>query len=396
MRHQLKLISVCLLLFTCLLIHTAAKPDVTYLSLKHPLSYSPDGQTAVMITEDKYVNGSLFGLTLLVVDPRNGTQSFGMHALTLDYKEFVAIPGSTHFAYLQYDPVYALSIGLFMPEAKEINTVIYYNSYGQTIAQLQTSKDRKHLCIFHDSTPHPFTSESKKMQHKIRKRLQILDGWTIMEMGGRRIRPDPKGEIQRLLTKAEKEAFTEWAPIEKPKVIPQIFTQPMPTITQDTKVQWSPDPNSSPTYIYVLDDTGIWCVSLSKPLPESVPMWTKLVNAERIHRFEISPTGTQLVYEVKQDLAKRTDQEQKADPLGLENDIWLVDITPFFVKKPKQNPLEWELDVTAELSPTKIAKGWGATFNPNGKSMIYSNTQETNIMSLETKEHYWVCWTAKQ
>ena len=58
-------------------------------------------------------------------------------------------------------------------------------------------------------------------------------------------------------------------------------------------------------------------------------------------------------------LSRRSKEEQKADPLGLENDIFLVDIRPFFIEKPKQKPQEWEQDVTAVLSPTKIAKGWG-------------------------------------
>lgn len=393
MRHQIKLIAVCLLLFACLLIPIAAKPDVTYFSLKHPVSYSPDCLASVMIVEDRYVSGSLYCLTLLVVDPRDGTQNFGMYVLTPNYKEVVAIPGSTHFAYLQYDPLNAHSIHVFMPETGDQIDGITYGSSGRTITQLQASKDGKYLCFFLPHIPHPYASASTKKEYQIRRHLQNLDenGWNIKIADGSHLSPEDQIKLI-LLSKAEKDAFTEWAPIEKPSVIPQIFTQPMPTITLDTKVQWSPDSN----YLYVSDDTGIWCVSLRTPLPKYVPMWTKLVKAERIHRFQLSPTGTHLVYEVRPDLTKRTDEEQKADPFGLENEIWLVDLAPFFAKKPKPDPLEWESDVTEDLSPTKIAKGWGATFNPNGKSTIYSNTEETNIISLETLKHHLVDWSAKQ
>lgn len=396
MQHQIKLISVCLLLFACSVIPGVAKPDVTYLSLKRPLSYSQNGRYAVMIVEDKYMGGSLFGLTLLVVDPRNGTQSFGMHALTPVFKEFVKIPDSSQIAYLQYDPVYAHSVNFFMPNTGDQQIGVHYASSGKTIRQLQFSKDGKYLCIFYDSTPHPFASRLTKMQYQIRKRIQKIDGWYIQQVSRNGNKKDPKARMNRLFNNEEKEVFTEWVSIEKPKELPQIFTQPMPTITQHTKVHWSPDPNSSPTYLFVSDDSGIWCIPLHQPLPEFIPMWTKLINAERIHRFELSPTGTQLVYEVRPELKKRSDEEHEADPLGLENNIWLVDLTSFLSEKPKQNPLDWELDVTAKIIPSKIAKGWGATFNPNGKSLIYANTDECNIISLETMEHFWVDWTARQ
>lgn len=384
-------ISVFFLLLMYLLIPVLAEIDVAYYSLKHPISYAPNGRVAVMIVEDRYVGGSLFGLTLLALDPRNGTQSIGMESLTPDYKEVVAIPGSTNFAYLQYDPVYSDSVNLFMPETGKQTTGFTYASFGKTLEQIQFSKDGKYFCYFSPNAPHPFSSASIKRKDKMRRMLQKVDGWVIMNLvDGRTIKPEGKEDITLHFTDAEKEAFTEWAPIEKPSKIPKIFTQPMPTISLDTKVQWSPDPSTKVPYIYVSDDTGIWCVPTGTALPVFLPMWTKLVNAERIHRFQVSPTQTHLVYEVRPDLSKRTKEEQNADPLGLENDIYLVDIRHFFVEKPKKKLMEWELDVTAELSPTKIAKGWGATFNPNGKSMIYSNTKATNIISLETMKHYWV------
>ena len=60
------------------------------------------------------------------------------------------------------------------------------------------------------------------------------------------------------------------------------------------------------------------------------------------------------------------------------------------------SPMEWELDVTAELSAIGIAKGWGAIFNSNGRFMIYSNTKETNIIDLKTMKHHWVDWSGKR
>ncbi len=419
MTHQLKPISVCILLFICLFIPVSAEIDVAHFSLKHPISYSPDGKSLVMIVEDRYVGGSLFGLTLLdvhgMVSTKDGSVglSSDMYALTPDYKEVVAIPGSTHFAYVRYDPRNSYSVHLFMPETGDQRYGIATASASSTLEQLQFSKDGKYFCFYAPNAPHPFASAAEKRRYEIRRMLQEVDSWGINALDNSlAIKTDEyqvyRGTVFSLtregiertssLTEAEKDAFTEWAPIEKPNVIPQIFTQPMPKITLETVVQWAPpDPVSDAVpYIYVSDDTGIWCVSLREPLPVYVPMWTKLVNAERIHRFQVSPTGRHLVYEVKPDLANRIKAEQQADPLGLENDIWLVELAPFLDQKPKQDPMEWDLDVTAELSSIGIAKGWGAIFNSNGRFMIYSNTEETNIIDLKTMKHHWLGWSGKR
>lgn len=383
MQRFFKLIAFCLLIFACLLLPASAAKlkNFRYLGLKHPTAYSPKGTFLVMVVEDRYMNGSVFGLQLLVLDPRSRTQNFGIHALTPDYKEVVTIPDSNSIAFLQYDPVEGYGVHLFMPDTLEEKRGFAYET-GHSIEHLQFSQDGQYYCYFMPFIPHPFESKSTKMKAQVARVLQP-PGWVINKMeGGRGPIKTKQGSL--LFSKAEKEAFTEWAPIEKPKVIPQLFTQTMPTITRDTQVQWSPDSK----YIYVSDETGIWRVSLIVEFS----MWIKIVNAERIHRFQISPIGTQLVYEVRPDIEARGEDAEREDPLGLENDIWLVDIEPILVEKKQPNPLKWQQDVTAEIKSRKVAKGWGATFNPNGESIIYSNTEECNIISLETMKHHWVDW----
>ncbi|RKU09256.1 hypothetical protein C6501_15605 [Candidatus Poribacteria bacterium] len=108
MQRFFKLIAFCLLIFACLLLPASAAKlkNFRYLGLKHPNAYSPDGEFVVMVVEDRYMNGSVFGLQLLVLDPRSRTQNFGIHALTPDYKEVVTIPDSNSIAFLQYAPLY--------------------------------------------------------------------------------------------------------------------------------------------------------------------------------------------------------------------------------------------------------------------------------------------------
>ena len=219
-------------------------------------------------------------------------------------------------------------------------------------------------------------------------------GWMIYKKDGD-FTPNKDGGL--IFSKQEKEAFTEWAPIEKPKVIPKLFTQPMPKITLETQVQWSPDSK----YIYVLDDTGIWRV---KPIPTYFPMWTKVVNAKRVLRFRLSQTGNKLLYEITPDLKAQSDVEIRKDPHGLENEIWLVSLDPINVEKAFPTKAEaiaargpvWQLDVTTELSPRKIAKGWGASFNPYGKSVNYADLEGGKILNLETMKSGLVEWTARK
>ncbi len=382
MQRLFKLISVCLLISACLCLPASAVKlkNFRYLGLKHPTAYSPDGELVVMVVENKYMKGSVFGLQLLVLDPRSRTQNFGIHALTPEYKEVVTIPDSNNIAFLQYDPVEGYSVHLFMPDTLEQKRGLTFNT-GNSIEQLQFSQDGQYYCYFMPFTPHPLESKSTKMKAQVARVLQP-PGWVIKKMEVGTIKTKQK---TLLFSKDEKESLTAWAPIEKPKVIPQLFTQTMPTITLDTQVQWSPDSK----YIYVSDGTGIWRVSLIVEFP----MWIKIVNAERIHRFQLSPLGTQLVYEVRPDMeAPRKEDDERNDPLGLENDIWLVDIEPIRVEKKQPTPLKWQQDITAEVTSRKVAKGWGATFNPNGKSIIYVNTQECNIISLETMKHHFIDW----
>lgn len=44
----------------------------------------------------------------------------------------------------------------------------------------------------------------------------------------------------------------------------------------------------------------------------------------------------------------------------------------------------WPLDITNELAPHIIAKGWGATFNPSAKAINYANEDGHFLLDLET------------
>lgn len=120
-------------------------------------------------------------------------------------------------------------------------------------------------------------------------------------------------------------------------------------------------------------------------------MWTKIVNAPRISNLQISSTGKHLLYEVRPDLHKRSDEENLDDPFGLHNEIWLVDIENISepIRPTRADVIAakgdvWQLDLTKKLVPRIIAKCWGATFNPSAKAINYANEDGHCLLDLET------------
>ncbi|MCG9126371.1 hypothetical protein JT359_02105 [Candidatus Poribacteria bacterium] len=382
MQYLYRLTYICLILCTYILNPTSAElKDYRYLGLMHPSAYSPDGKFVVMLIENRYVGGSEFSLVLLALDPKSHTQNFGIHALTPDYKEVVSIPSTNNFAFLQYDPIEGYGIHLFMPDTLEQKRGFTYET-DYPISKLQFSQDGQYYSYLMSFKSHPFESKSTKMKDTA-SRLVQPPGWVIKKIGEGLPIKTKKNKI--IFSKTEKEEFAKWAPIEKPKIIPQLFTQPKPRITKDTQVEWAYDSKN----IYVLDDIGIWSVSLTPYFP----MWTKIVSKERIHRFQTSTKGSQILYEVMPDMKSRPDEENREDPHGLENSIWWVDLKLVLNENINQNPLRWELDVNSKITPRIIGKGWGAVFNPNGKTIIYANTDECKIINLETMGQHFVNWT---
>ena len=162
-----------------------------------------------------------------------------------------------------------------------------------------------------------------------------------------------KGKLHHIFS-AEEQAKIDWAPIEKPKEIPAFLTQRVPKIEKDTQMQWSPDSKS----LYLVDETGLWRCDIGNPF---VYQWTQIVKSPSIARFQISPIGTHVLYEVA-----LKGREERA--------IWILSIEPGTT-----TPLVVE--------PRRIAKGWEATFNPEGKTIFYSSLEAFTEIYLDGKEH---------
>ena len=374
MRHTITIMIYGVLLSLGLLIQSteAKRPGVQYLGLTHQPHFSPDGRHNVVIVEDRYPGGSLFSLMFWTMD-EEGFWHHNAYGLTPKYKEFVAVPDG-RIGFVRFDTVDRYVIQSYDPKEKKM--LRPWDGASIKMKHLQFSKDMRSYCVFMDQTAHPLASLKTQIQKKI-----APSGWHIYTKEEGMVRTET-GSI--FFKKGENEAFTEWAPIEKPKVIPQLFTQPMPKITLETQMRWAPDGN----YIYVLDKTGIWRVT---PYPTLCPMWTKIINAPRISNLQISSTGKHLLYEVRPDLLTRSDEENKDDPFGLHNEIWLVDIETIIkpIRPTREDAIAakgdvWQLDISKELKPRIIAKGWGATFNPSGKAINYANEEGHFLLDFET------------
>ena len=385
MRYLFRFVLGVLLFSTCLLVQLEAagqKKDFKshlrhfeYLGLIHTLSFSPNGRYQVLISENRYHGGSEFAL-MLVVTRNEGRNRFVEYCLTPRYLEVVAAPHG-NISYVHFNPSNDYAIALLRIDEMRVSHRMATSDVA--VEQLQFSKDGQHFCYFIPFKPHPFQSTMIKREENL-ARLFRPAGWMIYQTNG--TLEQKKDRI--IFSEKEKKAFTEWAPIEKPKVIPQLLTQPMPKITLEAQVRWAPDGN----YIYVWDETGIWRVA---PYPTLFPMWTKIVNAPRISNLQISSIGKHLLYEVRPDLLTRSDEKNKGDPFGLRNEIWLVDIET--VIEPTRPTIEetiaatgdvWKLDITKELQPRIIANGWGAAFNPSGRAVNYVNEKGFFLLDFET------------
>ena len=335
--------------------------------------------------EDKYLKGSEFSLQL-VASAADGEFQLNFYSLTPRYDEFVLLPNG-NIAFIAFNTTNHYTVQVYNPKKITIGSPLEYES--RKIAQLQFSKDMQGFCYYSDFAAHPLASTKQKLANMLQKQGWLIThklDFGLTESGG------------LVFSKKEKEAFTEWAPIVRPKELPQLFTQPMPTINLETQIQWSSDNK----YIYVLDETALWRLS-----PGSIyfPRWTQVVKSTNIVRFEISPNGKTLLYETRRDsktkatsdgflldLGFENDIYEIEDPYGLSRDIWLVDLTPINVDIPPYSQDElvlaggpiWLLDVTKQLNSRKIIRGWGATFNPIGKTIEVSTLGGHYVVNIKT------------
>ena len=376
MRHKLNSIfRFSIILVIGIILHANVGYGLTYISLSHQPLISPDGKYLVMIKENRYVRGSEFSLNLWTMI-LEGEHFANDYALTPRYDEVVASPDSKIIAFVEYNMTTFYGVHFYLPEKGEVNSAQAYSV--ERVDSFQFSKDQKYY-RFRNTLGHKFDTMKENLAAAI-----LGPAWTIYDINeGLPANYNKENKVH--WTKKEADKFTDWAPIKKPKVIPQFLTQPMPKITLETQdlMQWSPDSK----YLYLFDKTGLWRCDVRNYY---MPQWTKLVNVTDITRYELSPTGKHLVYEVLSDnpLEKTSGSP---DPDGLENIVWLLDLEKINVET-IESPLLlpggnlWELDATEKITPQKIASGWGAKFHPNGNILFYANLKGPYRLILDTME----------
>ncbi len=365
-----------------------ANEVVQYTGLVRKSHISPNGRLNALIVEDKYPNGSEYSLQL-VASAADGEFQLNSYSLTPRYDEFVLLPNGD-IAFIAFNTTSHYTVQVYDPKKIVMNTPLEYES--RKIEQLQFTKDMHSFCYYSDFAAHPLASSVQRLASRFRKK-----GWLITHKGDFGF--TKSGGL--VFSKKEKEAFTEWAPIVRPKKLPQIFTQPIPKINLETQIQWSSDNR----YIYVLDETALWRLS-----PGSVffPRWTQVIIKPNIARFEISHDGKTVLYETHRDTRTKATSEgflldlgfdndlyKIKDPYGLTRDIWLVDLTPINIDIPPHSQEElilaggpiWALDVSQKLDSRKIIRGWGATFNPIGETIEVSTLVGHRVVNIKTLEN---------
>ena len=334
MRYRLILIAIVII--------PNVAPSAERIGLTHHPLPSPDGEHLALISERRYhhdkQNFSLMhsecSLTLWTA---NRHDDFFIHySLTPRIHDVIRSPDGKVIAYLALDINLWYAICFYFPDRGEAFG-IEYCSTGSTIDKFQLSTDLEWIRYYirpridrdtpvYDAKPNRPPSKSIKQQLS-----DVINGqWTAMEVN--------TGEY--LFTKKEQDKI-EWAAIERPEEIPAFLTQPVPKIQKDTQMQWSPDSKN----LYLLDEKGIWRSDIGKPF---VYQWTLILEISSILRFELSPNGTHLLYEVALETPYELTLEQQE-----EREIWILN-------------LEYG-------SPNKLGKGWASTFSHDGNTLFYGN-----------------------
>ncbi len=391
MRYSFKIILCFVLLFVGFLSQVNAEnKSAQYKGLCRKFHISPDGRHNAIIVENRYPLGSEYSLHLITMNT-TGYNRLNAYSLTPRYNTFLKTPDG-NIAFVTFDTADQYKVHVYNPKKLEIGPALEYADYQ--ITRIQCSKDMHIYCIYQDFSAHPLSSNKQKQSAAVNRAFFKRDGgWIIINDGD--YAKTKSGDI--IFSEEEKENYTEWAPIEKPKKIPKVFTQPMPIINLETQISWSHDSN----HIYVLDKKGIWRLSLG---PIYFPTWTLLIKQENIIQFEPSPFGKMLLYKtipdpkdvnylITLDFIK---VNQLADPYALTFDIWLVSLLSLKdeIPNPTQEELisaggpVWLLDATPHLSPRKLTRALEANFNPIGKTIEISTLigqYGVEIKTLETE-----------
>ncbi len=389
MRYAFKFILCFTLIFVGFLLQVNAENKAAqYKGLCRKFHLSPDGRHNAIIVENKYPHGSEYSLHLITMNT-TGYEILNDYSLTPRYSSVIQTPDG-NIAFVTFDTVEQYKVHTYNPKKLEIGHALEYADHQ--VKQIQFSKDMRTCGIYQDFSAHPLSSKKQKQSVAVNRAFFKRDGgWIIITEGD--YAKTQIGDI--IFSDKEKENYTEWAPIEKPKKIPEVFTQPMPIINLETQISWSHDSN----HIYVLDKKGIWRLSLG---PIYFPIWTLLIKQENIIQFEPSPFGKMLLYKTIPD---PTDVDylitldfikvnQLADPYALTFDIWLVSLMSLKdeIPNPTQEELilaggpVWLLDATPHLSPRKLTRALEANFNPIGGTIEISTLIGQYGVEIKTLE----------
>ena len=296
--------------------------------LTHRPLPSPDGAHLVFISERRY-NGN-HEYTLSIRTARRGRHFSIGYSLTPRIHEVISSPDRKIVAYLAQDVDYWFGIYFYYIDTDKAFG-FEWSSTGSNIEKFQFSKDQKYIRYY--STP-SICDDGNVGKRTIALVVEKTAGkWVGMPI------ELLKGEPPYFYSK-EEHAKIDWAPVEKPNEIPGFLTQRVPKIKKETQMQWSHDSKT----LYLLDETGIWASNIGAPF---IFQWNLIVRAPSISRFQLSPDGAHLLYEVAAE-----GEEERA--------IWILDVKP-------------ELSNPSEGEPRYVAKGWAATFSRDGSTFFYAN-----------------------
>ena len=308
----------------------------------HPL-FSPDGEHLVFISERRYNETREYTLSLLTA---KRDEDFAItYSLTPRIYDITISPDREITAYLAYDINLGFGIYFYSSNTGEAYG-IEWSSSRSMIEKVQFSKDQRYIRFYLK----PLISHDGSIGEQF---SAAIAGAITRAVVGQWVAMSIKGKPHYTFSQ-EEQARINWAPIEKPKEIPRFLTQSTPKIKRETQMQWSPDSKS----LYLLDETGIWRSDIGKPF---IYQWTQIVEETSISRFQLSPRGAYLLYEVASE-----DEEEQA--------IWILRVES-----------DSSFPSAAELH--KIAKGWGATFSPDENTVFYANLEGFYEVHLNGKKH---------
>ena len=315
--------------------------------LAHRPLPSPDGEHMVLISEWRHNEIQEYTLTLLTRKKHDYYRTY--YSLTPRIKEIILTPDGKTVTYLARDFCNAFGIYFYFPD-KDVSFGIDYSDSHSKLEKVQFAKDQEYIRYY----VKPFISHDGSTAERIGAAIAtVIPGqWVAMSL--------KNGQF--IFSKKEQDKI-EWAPIEKPKEIPSFLTQPVPKIKKETQMQWEPDSKS----LYLLDETGIWRSDIGKPF---IYQWTQIVEVPFISRFQLSPKGTHLLYEVSPE-----NQEERA--------IWILGV------ESKSS------DPSAE-KPGEIGKGWSATFSQDGDFVFYGNLSgfyQFDLKQMKSRELRSTSWT---